>query len=608
MFRVMSLVAVVCSSALSSAEYKFVQIGHKDGHIYFTAGNDYGNATGFIEFFETTEHWKSGEVRAIFYDGKTQKVQILGTLYTPRKVVHLGSQEDNESKGLAINNRNVITGWTHVGAGDHKEQHAFLWTPEKGMQDLKTLGGDKSAGNDIGPGNEVVGYSNLKQGSKTIHACMWHSGQATDLGVVEEKGMSEAKCIAYVQGELMIGGTATYNVHWNVPHNVGFLYSQGKLKPLFKKGTSVSLLRSVNALSSNGICVGDCEVMYPDGHVASLEDCQGNGLDINAQGIVITNQNIYPPGSTYKKVEDLYYYKGKPFFTEISSVSDSGYLYGFVRYRSDEYRNEYLGSVAVPSKPFEVANVVLDPHVEEEVEEEEYSRRKIVFMAHGFASSSEAWARDLQRVMKAQAEKRPDASQWHIVAFDWSEDADGAHRLYADLGTPKIAAGFAKELGKQWGEIYNKQNPEVVHLIGHSAGSHFIEAMCKELNDSDTWVHITFLDAYEIGNVYVALGSNADFAEHYRFANKSRALDPVGQWFSHGGQAGNVLPTCFNVDVSGDMSIVDQILSKPWMGEHSFPCKWYTNSASRGEKYGLALSPVFRDKLVTFSEFPKGDN
>jgi probable HAF family extracellular repeat protein len=82
---------------------------------------------------------------------------------------------------LAVNQLGHVTGNSDL-PGD-KANHAFLWTKEKGMQDLGTLPGDvNSAGIGINDRDEVVGVS--LDAAFNLRAYRWQNGKMEDLNAL----------------------------------------------------------------------------------------------------------------------------------------------------------------------------------------------------------------------------------------------------------------------------------------------------------------------------------------------------------------------------------------------------------------------------------------
>ncbi|PVX27041.1 MAG: hypothetical protein CW716_04330, partial [Candidatus Bathyarchaeum sp.] len=83
-------------------------------------------------------------------------------------IQNLGTLGGNRSEAAEINDSEQVVGWAHTPSG---LTHAFLWTADGGMQDLGTLGGGYSRAEGINETGRIVGRSHTS--SNVWHACMW---------------------------------------------------------------------------------------------------------------------------------------------------------------------------------------------------------------------------------------------------------------------------------------------------------------------------------------------------------------------------------------------------------------------------------------------------
>jgi probable HAF family extracellular repeat protein len=106
-------------------------------------------------------------------------------LWTPSGGMQdLGTLGGQNSVARAINDLGHIVGQSDTATG---EEHAFLWTPELEMQDLGTLGGTSSSAADINSLGQVVGRAALANGDE--HAFLWtEAGGMQDLGTLGGEG------------------------------------------------------------------------------------------------------------------------------------------------------------------------------------------------------------------------------------------------------------------------------------------------------------------------------------------------------------------------------------------------------------------------------------
>lgn len=314
------------------------------------------------------------------------------------------------------------------------------------------------------------------------------------------------------------------------------------------------------------------------------------------------------------------------------------------------------------------AGLVFTPLDYEDKEPVHDGAKKLVFICHGWKVDSSGWASGLGDKYLALLEDKGVSDDWRVMVFDWrldsgkiewslSPDFYGFYKgllnplektkqdfLILVSGSdilPTKAAENARALGKEFGEIFAQQDLEVVHLIGHSAGAHFVEAICEELSGTDAYVHLTLLDAFvpKDGVGSQPFGDDADFAEHYRDSRTSDLLKDKLFGLVEG-TAGSVLDQCWNMDVSSfddpdsiapkggqSKTSTDQMIVETWSHYHAFPTRWYTNSkknegdisdikdlddlakiiGSGDFGYGLLMAPAFGGKQ-SHQEFPRGND
>jgi probable HAF family extracellular repeat protein len=111
----------------------------------------------------------------------TGEVQYHAFLWTPQAGIQdLGTPGGDYSKGVAINNLDWVAGDGRTATG---ETHAFLWTSSDGMTDLGTLGATYSSAYDVNDAGQVVGVSDVAPGQS--HAFLWTGDDGMiDLGTL----------------------------------------------------------------------------------------------------------------------------------------------------------------------------------------------------------------------------------------------------------------------------------------------------------------------------------------------------------------------------------------------------------------------------------------
>jgi probable HAF family extracellular repeat protein len=160
----------------------------------------------------------------MWQDGKATDLGNLG-----------GTGRGSGNTALAINQQGQVVGNSDL-SGD-KTNHAFLWTKEKGMQDLGTLSGDvNSGGISINDRGEVVGVS--LDAAVNLRAYHWQNGKMDDLNALVAGNSSLYMIIACnINAAGEITGLA-FDTSSNELH--GFLASPSTAVPAgsFSQGTN----------------------------------------------------------------------------------------------------------------------------------------------------------------------------------------------------------------------------------------------------------------------------------------------------------------------------------------------------------------------------------
>ena len=138
-------------------------------------------------------------------------------LYTPQQGMQdLGALGGGTSTATAINNAGTVVGYADY-PNPHGAIHAFRYTAAGGMRDLGTLGGQHSYAYGINAAGQVVGYSEFNPTSIDRRAVLWKSdGSVTDLGA--SVPWSEARAIndaGLVVGSADVGASDYHAVLWD---------------------------------------------------------------------------------------------------------------------------------------------------------------------------------------------------------------------------------------------------------------------------------------------------------------------------------------------------------------------------------------------------------
>ena len=230
----------------------------------------------------------------------------------------------------------------------------------------------------------------------------------------------------------------------------------------------------------------------------------------------------------------------------------------------------------------------------------------LILIAHGYNSAPNIWADDLSNKIATKLAGTGRSDDWDIVAWDWEQEADFGEITSPRL--PKKAASIAEQIGVSVGRDINTSGYDKVHLVGHSAGSHLIDAATREI-DEGVQVTNTFLDAYTPepflkGNRY--LGDAADWAIQYYTTLDLAYTDTVLN------EAYNVDITALDPDVHAYFAIPPSLRGQfDIVDGHQFAHEWYRDTVlapsdpmSPGWGFPLSLEAGL---IPSHDDFPRGD-
>lgn len=216
--------------------------------------NNRGDVTGWsYTSFTANPATGTPSVHPFFYSGETHRMTDMGTL------------GGTFAAPYWMNNRGQVVGGSNL-AGDIIS-HPFIWSQDKGMQDLGDDGvyGHADFINDEG---EVVGL--FEDSSHARRAFYWRDGKITDLGTVGTDRDSEAISInsrGFVVGVAGVFGEA--DLHGFIWKHAGPLVA---LDDLTVPGTTVKVV-SATDINERGEIAGVGQLPNGDLHAVLLIPC-----------------------------------------------------------------------------------------------------------------------------------------------------------------------------------------------------------------------------------------------------------------------------------------------------------------------------------------------
>lgn len=240
--------------------------------------------------------------------------------------------------------------------------------------------------------------------------------------------------------------------------------------------------------------------------------------------------------------------------------------------------------------------------------------KRVVVVTHGWNSDANTWPRPLVDVLCARrglavtqvfsdmaltgVSAFCNGGGWLIMSFNWAFEAK-IFNLSDTVRTPTEALANARRHGEVMAaDLYDiGVRPDLLHVIGHSAGSGFVQALTDQTKIVSPALisHNTFLDAYCPDPSACTYGLNASWAEQYvdhrfsfdpaLYSTASGALEPITDAMTN-----VTLKQGYSFDVT---SLDPQQATFAPIDNHAWPYRLYATSAGAampGLPYSIGVS------------------
>jgi len=210
-------------------------------------------------------------------------------LWDNGQMTDLGTLGGDNSEAIGINNHGLISGYSTTVPGQQLGDpgtHAFIWQ-DGVMTDIGTLGGDFSRANLNNDAGQVVGASEVADGS--IHPFLWQNGTMTDLGTLP--GFTSTRAIRISENGIICGfaydPVGTPEADAIIRH--GFVYRDGQFTDLGLLGGVSAGCGDVNdhGQVTGASTIGDDPslthgILWQDGTLTDINDLlmPGSGWEI----------------------------------------------------------------------------------------------------------------------------------------------------------------------------------------------------------------------------------------------------------------------------------------------------------------------------------------
>ncbi len=547
-------------------------------HAFFYSNgsmNDIGTLGGDNSYaFEINN---SGQ--AVGYSQIKGNLHVHSFLYSNGILHDIGTLGGNNTYAYGINDKGQIAGYSELKNGDW---HAFLYSNGI-LHDIGTLGGKKSFANGINNSGQVVGYSwNVDE---IPHAFLYSNGSMLDLGTLggRESFTSDINNRGHVTGS---AHTSNGILH-------SFLYSNGVMKDIGTLGDYFSYAYGIN---DHGQVVGASPFsrdpdalhafLYSDGVMRDLNNLviPGSGWNLELAGAINNTGKIVGHG-----------------------INPSGQRQAFLLNPLPVGWRKALAETT-PTKP----TYGICPDKKD-------GKDSLVVVTHGWQPAWKpvdiSWVVEMTNSIVGYLQNHK-LNNWQVHAQKWVEKAN----VPIKDGGPEKALKNAEDEGLNLGKRLATEGWTHIHLIGHSAGSALIQAVCETIKIASpgTTVHLTFLDPF-VGFVYGGrnlYGKKADWFDNYF----SQDLETGGEMYQ---LTEGPLDFTYNVDVTWlDTKKVSRgTYRSSWNGDmeecyrtfssHEWPYEfylWTIGQPGRADGFGFALSKEGGNWDFAKSQYQKGNN
>lgn len=546
-------------------------------------------------------HKESYKLSKLKKRGGVEIQRLFNPLTQKFRVIDLGSLpgDFNYSFAFGINNKGQVVGHSTVGIGYY---HACLWS-NGSIQDLGTLGGLYSYAFGIDDSGKILGASTISMQNNDQYPYFWQDGSSQ---IIETLG----------------GGEPGYSMS-NGMNNREELVGGGRVDGIYRafkwSNISTQVLSTLGGTSralglndndqivgySNIPGIGDRICVWSNGVIQDLGE-YGIAYDINNLGQIVGYKGsihafLYQNGVKYD-LNDLVETNISPgwFLQQAHGINDKGQIVGEGSGPAGSIRAFLLDPLpegweeVIAEQPDSILYGALPDRMEGET--------NLVLITHG-NNPDINWLRNLTNMVGQELQGTPG---WRVASYEWEERANHPFN-------PGKSLSNAIEDGLKGGRKLATNGWEHIHMIGHSAGSGFIEYATRTITNisPNIVVHTTFLDSFVgyLKGQEEEYGASSDWSDSYF----SKTIQP---------RTKSILPNTYSVDVTdldqvthGVPVFLDWLLDPctETIADHGWPYRFYSNTVtgtvtSEYKGFGYPLSKEGGNYDIAKILYPKGSS